>query len=171
MNRPMICPSAIAGRSHRRRRGLTTLATVTAVAVSVLVIGACGTDDSAGESDETGPPPTATAFEADRYVVSSLQGRDRVPESEIELTFDDGQLSAWAGCNRIFGSYRIEESRLIAGPLASTRMACSDPLMDQDAWLIEFLESEPEVSVQGNVVTISTSGVTMVADAAETLAD
>ncbi len=44
----------------------------------------------------------------------------------------EGQLTGSSGCNRLTGRYQIDGDRLTIGPLASTRMACPEPLMEAE---------------------------------------
>jgi hypothetical protein len=56
------------------------------------------------------------------------------------LTFDSGgNVSGSTGCNSISGSYALDGSALTFGPLATTRMACEDALMAQEAAVLEAL--------------------------------
>jgi len=51
----------------------------------------------------------------------------------------DGKVSGHGGCNRFFGTYRINNKQLRFGPLASTRMACSPGIMKREAKLLWLL--------------------------------
>ena len=54
-------------------------------------------------------------------------------DSTITLDFAaDGSLSGNSGCNTYNGSYTVTGDQITIGPLASTRMACSQELMDQE---------------------------------------
>lgn len=54
-----------------------------------------------------------------------------------------GQVSGYAGCNRFFGSYLIDKSKgkITIGPLASTKKACEQSVMDAEHVFINQLES------------------------------
>ncbi len=41
------------------------------------------------------------------------------------LNFADGQMTGFAGCNRIFGGYAMENGTLTFGSIGATRMACA----------------------------------------------
>ncbi len=151
----------VSDRRSRRR----PLAIGAAFALAAVIgISACGQDES-GDDTADGVVERAEAdsdqgVDDVRYVATSAESLDIVEGSTIEISLGDGQLSAYAGCNRIFGQYRLEGTTLVAGPLASTRMACEPELMDQDAWLIRFLESEPELSLEaGEMVLTADTGV------------
>jgi heat shock protein HslJ len=70
------------------------------------------------------------------------------------------------GCNGGSGTARLEDGRLVVeGGFASTNMACLDgdgeALMDQDAWLAEFLSSGPTVVVDGDTLLLRTDAATV----------
>lgn len=138
-----------------RRRPLAIGAAVALAAV--ISISACGQDESADDTADGVVERSDTGEGANdvRYVVTSAESLDIVEGSTIEITLGDGQLSAYAGCNRIFGQYQLEGTTLVAGPLASTRMACEPELMDQDTWLIRLLESEPELRLEDDEMVIT----------------
>ena len=54
---------------------------------------------------------------------------DGKPQRDAFLQFDrsSGRVNGSGGCNRLSGSYQRGTSQLKIGPLATTRMACTDP--------------------------------------------
>ncbi|NIV29798.1 MAG: META domain-containing protein, partial [Anaerolineae bacterium] len=58
-------------------------------------------------------------------------------KTEITAIFEDGELTGSAGCNTYNGTYTTtagaEENEIEVGPLATTRMACQERIMDQEA--------------------------------------
>ena len=109
-------------------RTLLTLALASAV-----LLGACGGGGSAT------PGPTGQGLEGRTFLSTGAQGRALVAGSTVRLAFQDGQVSASAGCNSMGGPYRIDGDRLVAGQLATTEMACDPALMEQDRWLADLL--------------------------------
>jgi heat shock protein HslJ len=125
-----------------------------------LVLSACGDDDGEVSTDGDGGPSSEVTFDdlvGKAFRSTSVTGHELVDGSEISLTFIDGRLSAVAGCNTQNGDADVVDGKLVAGPLASTMMGCEQDLMDQDRWLAGFLEGEPEVALEGDVLTL-TSG-------------
>jgi heat shock protein HslJ len=58
-----------------------------------------------------------------------------LPDTEITLRFDDGQISGSAGCNDYSGIVNSGEyglNSLEVSPIAATEMQCSDPVSDQE---------------------------------------
>lgn len=81
--------------------------------------------------------------------------------TRIRLIFDNGNLSANAGCNIIGGNLVIDGDKLRFSGASMTEMACDEPRMAQDQWLITFLSSSPTFVLNGNGLTL-TSGTTVV---------
>lgn len=53
----------------------------------------------------------------------------------------DNQLSGHGGCNRFFTSYTTADDTIAIGPIASTQMACPEPLMATEQALFLTLEA------------------------------
>jgi heat shock protein HslJ/uncharacterized membrane protein len=69
---------------------------------------------------------------------------DEAPGGERPVTLGldaSGQVSGQGPCNRILGSWRLDDDRLVFGPLASTMMACPDPAMAQEQALFRILQT------------------------------
>ena len=84
-----------------------------------------------------------------------------VPGTQIRLAFTDTAISAHAGCNSMGGDYRLDAGRLVVGTMFQTEMACDEPRMAQDEWLIRVLGSKPTLTVAGDQLTIAGGGVVM----------
>lgn len=60
------------------------------------------------------------------------------------LQFDvDGKVYGNGGCNRLTGTFALQDGRLTIGPLATTRMACPEPANSLE---ISFLEALDQTS-------------------------
>jgi heat shock protein HslJ len=96
------------------------------------------------------------------YTSTEVRGHDLVEGSQVTLTFEDGRLSAQAGCNTMSGEATWDDGTLeVAGPMASTMMACEQPLMDQDQWLSSFLASSPSLEADGRTLTLGDDSTRM----------
>ena len=125
------------------------LALVTLLGAS-LVLGGCG--DSSGD------------IEGREYESTEVHGHELVEGSTITMTFEEGRVSANAGCNTLNGAATWDDGTLeVAEPLASTMMACDEALMEQDQWLSEFLTSGPAIEIDGDTVTLGddANGITL----------
>jgi len=70
-------------------------------------------------------------------------GSSRVPsDTNIFVQFTgDGQLAGHGGCNRFFGSYKINGNAIEIGPVGATRMACPESIMNLEMALFIALEA------------------------------
>lgn len=119
-----------------------------ALVAVVLTLAACAGVVGAGG----GEPP---AVGGRPFVSTSTTGRDLVEGSRVRLIFQADRISVRAGCNTLMGAAEWADGVLrLTGPLGSTMMACADALMDQDAWLSTFLESEPTITLEGTTLTL-----------------
>ena len=137
-------------RAPRARARSRLWRTAIAGAAASLLLAGCG----GGGADLAGSTYTST----------EVRGHDLVEGSQVTLTFDDGRISANAGCNTMNGAATWEGETLeVEGPLASTMMACEEPLMEQDTWLSDFLTSSPDLAVEGDELTLGddSAGMTL----------
>lgn len=111
-------------------------------------------DESANDTTEQNAP-AADALDGRTFTGDEVTGHDLVAGSALDVSFDDGNVSVQGGCNRLFGAYSIEDGRLRAPQLASTMMACDQPLMDQDQWLAGFLGDGPRITLDGAALTLT----------------
>ena len=145
--------------------GRIGLATITLALVACAQAPGASPTPSPSPASST-PTPSAPAGLAGRQFLSTGVTKDGAPfalvaGSRIRLTFDEGRLSANAGCNTIGGNLTIDGNRLVFSGGEMTEMACQEPLMAQDNWLVAFLGSGPTFALSGNDLTL-TSGTTVV---------
>ena len=100
------------------------------------------------------PEPTGEGLEGRTFLSTGAEGRALVAGSTVRLAFEDGQVSASAGCNSMGGPYRIEGDRLVAGQLMTTEMACDPALMEQDRWLADLLGGST-IALDGDTLTLT----------------
>ncbi len=100
-----------------------------------------------------------------------LQGRSFVADSitvdgtstpvaqggQIALTFTDTGIAVVAGCNTMIGVATLASDTVEVVPpgLVSTMMACEDTLMAQDQQLSEFFSANPNYTLEGSILTLS----------------
>lgn len=75
-----------------------------------------------------------------------------------KISFKKNSLGASVGCNNMGGDWRVEDDRLIAGPLTQTEMYCAAPLWDQEKALNALLTSAPVIVIQGDRMTLKSHG-------------
>jgi heat shock protein HslJ len=127
-----------------------------AVAAVALTLSACA---ASGPSSGLSHTPTLGEVSEGSWVGTYISDPQvvLVPGSKIALTFTEDSVSANAGCNTMNGPAQIQTSVLVAGPMASTLMACDDKLTAQDKWLNAFLTGRPTISVDGDTMWLNTA--------------
>jgi len=102
---------------------------------------------------------TVTGYnDAKSAVVSPIAG------TQLTAVFtEDGKVSGSAGCNQYNGSYTLDGDKISIGPLATTKMACEEPIMAQEQAFLAAMQSAATVSVEaGKPVLRSADGATAV---------
>lgn len=137
--------------------------TVPRLLPALLVLGLAVSAAGCGDADaEAGAAPDLDGRE---FLATQTRGHEQVADTEITLSFDDGRISARAGCNTMMGGATWDDGvlRVPSDGLASTMMACPGDLQAQDEWLMALLTSDPALSLSGGVLTVGDEyqGLTM----------
>ncbi len=66
------------------------------------------------------------------WLVEDLGGQGVVDRVRSTLAFDGERVSGRGGCNQFHGGLAASDTPLLFGPMASTRMACPEAVMDQE---------------------------------------
>lgn len=79
-----------------------------------------------------------------RWTLQTLEGVAQAQVAggtpvQLVLGRDAKQLSGHTGCNRLMGRYKQRGTLLTLSPLATTRMACAEPLMKQEQAVLTVL--------------------------------
>jgi heat shock protein HslJ len=91
---------------------------------------------------------SVTAYNNGKEAVVSVAA-----DSELTLEFgSDGQVSGSAGVNTFSGSFEYDGDTLSIGPLATTRMAGPQELMEQEALYLAALEASASWEVVNGVL-------------------
>jgi heat shock protein HslJ len=104
------------------------------------------------------------ALEGTRWVMAGAKSSD---ESTPRLEFTrEGRVSGNTGCNRLSGSFRLEEDRLDV-VAATTKRACMGAGGDAEQKLLAVLADRPRVKMDGQrLVLTGSSGATFVLERA-----
>ncbi len=96
-----------------------------------------------GEAKDTdGPRPAAINLTGTAWVLEKLAGNGLVDGVQATLTFPEaGKVVGNGSCNRFFGAAEIEGKVIKLGPLGSTRMACSEAVMNQESKYLKALQA------------------------------
>lgn len=85
------------------------------------------------------------------WTLLTLNGAPLLPDSTINATFEDGQISGHSGCNSYGGPYTSTGSRLRFGMVAMTMMACLDEdVMAQEQAYAEALSNVAKFRLEGD---------------------
>ena len=107
-------------------------------------------------SPAAGASTVPAELQGNTFVATEVTGSYKMaPGSSITLTFEDGTVSARAGCNSMSGAVVIKGDVLVAPTLASTMMACEEALMAQDTWFAAFLASSPTWTYVDGTLTLT----------------
>lgn len=104
---------------------------------------------------QTAPPH---ALEGSQWSFTGIDGQAPVDPARAQLSFEGDMLSANVGCNSLSGPWRIEKTRLIAGPLIQTRMFCEGRLGEQEQATSALLVAAPEIEIEGSTLTLKSRG-------------
>jgi heat shock protein HslJ len=74
------------------------------------------------------------------------------------LAFTDSSMSAFAGCNRIFGSYKLTGSKLSFSNLGSTKMACEASKMKLEQTFVDALAKIQSFKLSKDGKTLNLTG-------------
>lgn len=90
------------------------------------------------------PPPGAgpQSLLGVEWQITEYAGTPVVEGTPASLRFADGRVSGTAGCNRFSGGYETGEGFSIRfREIATTMMACPDPLMQQERAVLDLLDA------------------------------
>ncbi len=86
--------------------------------------------------------------------LSGFAGTDERP---VQVEFETAdKVSGFAGCNRFFGAFKHGGDKLTLGPLATTRMACPEDVMDRETRFLKILETARLVEVTESELLLKT---------------
>ena len=162
----MACPGPQSETETAYLAALAKAATFTATADALTMF------DSGGSPILVYAAGPANPLEGDWNVTGYNNGKEAVtsPTSGTSLTatFTADAVSGSSGCNTYNGTYTLDGDALKIGPLATTRMACDQAVMDQETLFLAALAASTTVEQTGATVTLrNAAGATQVTLAAK----
>jgi heat shock protein HslJ len=116
---------------HSTRSGIARRLTPAVAALAiVLTVAACGTSAATPSPMPSGPLDlNGTSWLLLRYL--SPDGTSATVPAAVTplLAFADGTASGSGGCNTFTAPYTLEGDKLELGPLATTMIACEEPIL------------------------------------------
>lgn len=103
-------------------------------------------------------PAGGPALAGTAWRITVIDGSAPAAPDKARLTFEAERLGANVGCNGMGGDYRVEGTRLIAGPMIATRMFCEGPVWGQEQAVNTLLSGGPKIVRSGDTLRLESSG-------------
>lgn len=80
-----------------------------------------------------------------------------LPNTTITASFDGGNMTGSAGCNRYSASYHLSGNEITVSSIASTLMSCTTPdgVMTQETTYLLLLKTVTAYTISDDVLTLS----------------
>ncbi len=140
-------------------RSLTGILTGILSLCVVAVVGLTGCTSGSQNS----PDLAGRTFTSQELVINNVPAA-AADGGTIAVTFTDDGISVNAGCNTLFANatWSTGVISIEGDTMASTMMACSESLMNQDQVLSTFFTSDPGWTLEGDKLTLSTPTITII---------
>lgn len=96
-----------------------------------------------------------------KWVLETLNGAKVTltdSSNEIFIRFDEVEkrVNGRAACNRFFGNYEMDQTKLKFSPMGATRMACLD--MQKETEFFQMLDGVETYSIKDNILSFKSKG-------------
>lgn len=127
----------------------------------------CGTETGTTTTSNPKPQNEDTRLEGRSFLSTEVtengKPRDLYEDTRVELRFTDkGELLVEAGCNHKQTTVDTADGRLAITDVTTTEMACQQPLMRQDEWVVGVLESKPTWKLDHENLVVSSGDTELV---------
>jgi heat shock protein HslJ len=132
---------------------------------AALLVACGGDDDGAGGAGGAGAVDDllGRTFVSRSVTVGGAE-RPLVPNTQVTLTIDDGNLGFTAGCNSFGGPLAFDGVRLVVADMGGTEIGCDAGRQAQDEWLTGFFGEDPTWSLDGSTLTLTSGDIAIVFD-------
>ena len=91
------------------------------------------------------------------WQLESIDGQPALADVRVTLTFDDGQVNGYAGCNGFGGDYTASASDVSMPNIHSTMMYCETPagVTEQEMLYLEALNTTRHYIISGDRLELS----------------
>ena len=132
-------------------------------AMLVLAIACGGTPEQApGPGPDSAPAEEGPVVAGPPVGVWNLIAIDGVPipaDVDVTLTIEaGGRVSGGSGCNRYTAAATFEGASIRVGPVAGTRMACPEPLMDLETNYLTTIDVVETFEADGDALRLLDGG-------------
>jgi putative lipoprotein len=100
-----------------------------------------------------------------KWLVEDISGRGVIDNLQTTLEFGaDGRVDGRAGCNRWTASWRVAGDNLALGPAATTRMACTPAVGDQEQKFLAALAAVRtfRIDARGLLILLNGKGASLI---------
>ncbi|WP_305092077.1 META domain-containing protein [Prescottella sp. R16] len=130
------------------------------LADDVLTLSSPGVTIALADKKTTDPdrPVVGTTWTVETLITpDAITSSQAIEAADANLTIgQDGQVSGSSGCNRFSGPVSVGDSTITFGPLASTRMACTDEsVADVERSVLHVLDGEATYAVDGPTMRLT----------------
>jgi len=140
----------------------------TCLGILSLALVGCGDGEGPDSKGQTGlaaecrAPCKAPQLDKRAFLLESAQGFEPLTGSTVRLSFHDGSLSLGAGCNSLGGEFSLANGRLVLREGGITEIGCDPQRQAQDEFLWSFVESSPQLELDGSTLTLSGASAVLV---------
>jgi heat shock protein HslJ len=104
--------------------------------------------------------PSSFSLSNSEWLLEDLNGSSVLDNAQATLTFPEtGKVAGNGSCNRFFGPAEINGDTIKLGPLASSRMACPQAVMNQETKYLEALQAAERFEWKDPYLLIYCKGV------------
>ncbi len=102
------------------------------------------------------------------WTLVALAGEPLAPNADegapfLVLEAEVSRVSGSGGCNRLVGSFEVSANDLRLGPIAATRMACSETVMERELAFLHALDATSRYELVGESLELLADGNGVVA--------
>lgn len=129
-----------------------------------LILLCCALPVMAASCAASGPAVDERDLLHHRFVLHSVDGEVyALEEPAPTISFNEGLRVSGSVCNRFMGQGLLADGKLTVGQIATTRMACVDPVLSRyENLILEMLGAGVEAEYRDRTLTLRQGGHTLV---------
>ncbi|MFZ4511925.1 MAG: META domain-containing protein, partial [Candidatus Nanopelagicales bacterium] len=135
--------------------------------IGTVLVGVALALSACGGGSSTGGDPQSLVGTSYAVTAITIDGGNQEVFDPVEISFAVDSISVATPCNGMSGTVTYSETTLTVGALASTKMACEPPLMEQDQVIADALAANPTWQVTGSQLALTGDGTVITADSTQ----